>query len=67
MAHEREEPLAHLVQTHAEAGEDLDRGALSLSGEPEEQVLGVDALVPELHRLAQGQLQELLRSGSERR
>jgi len=67
VAHEREERPAHLVQTDAEAGEHLDSPALPLAGEPEEQVLGVDPLVAELECLTQGELQELLRLGSERR
>lgn len=67
VAYEREERPTHLVRTDAETGEHLDRRALSLPGEAEEQVLGVDPFVPELQRLARGELQELRCLRSERR
>ncbi len=52
--------LADPGQVGAELHEHLGRHALALTDEAEEDVLGADVVVPQLERLAQRQLQDLL-------
>ena len=59
--------LADAGQVGAEADEDLSGDALALAYETEQHVLGADVVVAELERLAQRQLENLLRSRRERR
>ena len=59
--------LADAGQVGAEADEDLSGDALALAYEAEQHVLGADVVVAELKRLAQRQLEDLLRSRCERR
>ena len=57
--------LAHPVEVGAELDEHLGGDALALADEAEQDVLGPDVVVAELQRLAQAQLQDLLRAGRE--
>src|SRR5690606_34051501 len=57
--------LAHGRRLGLEAGEHLDRGALALAQQAEQDVLGADVVVAQLERLAKAQLEDLLRAGSE--
>src|SRR5215213_5059323 len=54
-----EQPV-HLIGLDVEVGENLVRHTLPLAHEPEQDVFGSDVVVPELHRFAQRQLQNLL-------
>ena len=58
--------LAHPGQVGAELDEHLGGDALALTDEAEEDVLGADVVVAELQRLAQRQLEDLLRPWRER-
>src|SRR6476659_9992059 len=58
--------LTHLVQVGAQLDQDLRGNALALADEAEQDVLGPDVVVPELQRLAQRQLEDLLCPRSER-
>ncbi len=58
--------LSHSRQVGAEADEDLGGDALALTDEAEQHVLCPDVVVAELQRLAEGQLEHLLRAGRER-
>ncbi len=58
--------LAHAAEIGAELDEHLGGHALALTDEPEQDVLGADVVVAELQRLAQRQLEHLLRPGRER-
>ena len=58
--------LADAVQVGAELLQDLGGDALALADQAEQDVLGADVVVAELQRLAQRQLQDLLRSRGER-
>ena len=58
--------LADLLQLGAELLQDLGRHALTLTDQPEEDVLGADVVVPELQRLAEAELEDLLGPGGER-
>ena len=53
--------LADPRQVGAELDEDLGGDALALADQAEQDVLGADVVVAELQRLAQGQLEDLLR------
>ena len=57
--------LADPVEVGAELDEDLGGDALALADEAEQDVLGPDVVVAELQRLAQAQLEDLLRPGGE--
>ena len=57
--------LADARQVGAELHEDLGGDALALTDQPEEDVLGADVVVPELQRLAERQLEDLLGPGRE--
>ena len=59
--------LADTRQVGAEALQDLGGNALALAHQPEQHVLGPDVVVSELERLAQRQLENLLRPRGERR
>ena len=50
-------------QVGAELHQDLSGHTFALADQPEEYVLGPDVVVPELQRLAQRQLEHLLRAG----
>ena len=58
--------LAHAAEIGAELDEHLCGDALALADEAEEDVLGADVVVAELQRLAQRQLEDLLRTRRER-
>ncbi len=58
--------LADLVQVGAELDQHLRGNALALADEAEQDVLGADVVVAELERLAQRQLEDLLRPRRER-
>src|SRR5690606_34154863 len=58
--------LTHLVEVCAELHEHLGGDALTLADEAEQDVLRADVVVAELERLAQAQLEHLLRAGRER-
>ena len=58
--------LAHAGQVGAELDEHLGGDALALADQAEQDVLGADVVVAELQRLAQRQLEHLLRAGRER-
>ena len=57
--------LADPVEVGAELLEHLGGDALALTDQPEQDVFGTDVGVAELQRLAQGQLEHLLRAGRE--
>ena len=57
--------LAHAVEVGAELHEHLGCDALALADEAEQDVLGADVVVAELQRLAQAQLEHLLRTRRE--
>ena len=59
--------LADTGQVCAEALQDLGGDAFALAHQPEQHVLGPDVVVSELERLAQRQLENLLRPRGERR
>ena len=63
--HQLDDLLAHAPQVGAEADQHLGRHALALAHQAEQHVLGADVAVPELQRLAQGQLEDLLGTGGE--
>src|SRR5208337_3394717 len=65
--HELDDLLAHPGEVSTQADEDLGGHALALADEPEQDVLGADVIVAELKGLPQGQLEDLLRPGGERR
>ena len=58
--------LAHARQVGAELHEHLRGDAFALADEPEQDVLGADVVVAELERLAQRELEDLLRARRER-
>src|ERR1700733_5963099 len=58
--------LADLLRVRAEVDHYLDRHAVALADQPEQDVPGVDLIVTEPHRLAQRQLEHLLGPGRER-
>jgi hypothetical protein len=58
--------LAHAVEVGAQLDEHLRGDALTLADQAEQDVLGADVVVAELQRLAQAQLQDLLRARGER-
>ena len=55
-----------LVRVDAEVGQHARGDTLGLSDEPEQDVLGANVVVPELQRLSQGELENLLRARGER-
>src|SRR5690606_15777627 len=57
--------LAHAGQVGTQLDQHLRRDALALADQTEEDVLGPDVVVAELERLAQRQLEHLLRTGRE--
>ena len=57
--------LPHFVQLGTELLQHLGRDALSLANQPEQDVLSADVVVTELQRLAQRELEHLLRPGGE--
>src|SRR3712207_8113551 len=57
--------LADTVEVGAELHQDLGGDALALADEAEQDVLGADVVVAELERLAQRQLEHLLRPRGE--
>ena len=57
--------LAHAVEVGAQLDEHLGGDALALADEAEQDVLGADVVVAELQRLAQRQLEHLLRARRE--
>ena len=57
--------LPDAVEVGAELDEDLGGDALALADEPEEDVLGADVVVAQLERLAQRELEDLLRARRE--
>jgi hypothetical protein len=58
--------LPDAVQVRAELLEDLGGDALALPDQPEQDVLGADVVVAQLERLAERELQDLLRARCER-
>jgi hypothetical protein len=64
---ELDDLLAHPRKVGAERHENLRGDAFTLTDEAQQQVLGTDVVVPELQRLPQRQLQNLLGAGRERR
>jgi hypothetical protein len=58
---------ADLVGIHIQVGKNAGSDALALPDQPEQDVLGADVVVPELQRLSEGELQDLLRARGERR
>ena len=58
--------LAHPVQVGAQLDQHLGGHALTLTDQAEQDVLGADVVVAELQRLAQRQLEHLLRARRER-
>ena len=58
---ELDDLLAHAGQVGAELDEHLGGDALALADEPEQDVLGADVVVAQLERLAERQLEDLLR------
>ena len=62
---ELDDGLAHLLELSTHLLEDLGGDAFALPDEAEEDVLGADVVVPELERLAEAQLEDLLGPGSE--
>jgi hypothetical protein len=63
---ELDDLLADPVEAGAELDQHLGGHALALADQPEQDVLGADVVVPELQRLAQRQLPDLLGPGGER-
>ena len=63
---ELDDLLANPAEVGAELLQDLRGDALALADQPEQDVLGADVVVPELQRLAERQLQDLLRPRRER-
>ena len=62
---ELDDLLAHAAEVGAELDEHLGGDALALADQAEQDVLGADVVVAELQRLAQRQLEHLLRPGRE--
>ncbi len=60
-AEQLDDLLAHPVEVRAELDEHLGGHTLALADQAEQDVLGADVVVAELQRLAQRQLQDLLR------
>src|SRR5207248_8154385 len=58
---QRDDLRAHLVQVGAQLHEHLRGDAFTFADQAEEDVLGADVVVPELKRLTEGQLENLLR------
>ena len=58
--------LPHPVEVRTELDQHLGGDALAFADQAEQDVLGADVVVPELQRLAQRQLQHLLRPWGER-
>ena len=58
--------VADLLRVGVEVEQDARGDALVLAHEPEQDVLGADVVVPEAQRLAQGELEDLLRARRER-
>ena len=58
--------LANAVEIGAELLQDLRCDALALADQPEQDVLGPDVVVPQLQRLAERELEDLLGAGRER-
>ena len=58
--------LTDAVEVGAQLLQDLGRDALAFADEPEQDVLGADVVVSELQRLAERELQDLLRAWGER-
>ncbi|SII20256.1 Protein of uncharacterised function (DUF3170) [Mycobacteroides abscessus subsp. abscessus] len=58
--------LTHTPEIRAELDEDLSGHALSLADEAEQDVLGADVAVAQLQRLAEAELEDLLRARGER-
>ncbi len=58
--------VADLLRVRVEVEQDAGRDALVLAHEAEQDVLGADVVVPEAERLAEGELQNLLRARRER-
>ncbi len=58
--------LPHAVQVSAQLDQDLCGHTLTLTDQPEQNVLGADVVVPQLQRLPQRELQHLLGPGGER-
>ena len=64
-AEQLDDLLADAVEVGAELHQDLGGDALALADQAEQDVLGADVVVAELQRLAQRQLQHLLRPRGE--
>ena len=64
-AQQLDDLLADAAEIGSEFHEDLSGDALSLADEAEEDVLGADVVVSELQRLAERELEHLLRPGGE--
>src|SRR3712207_944050 len=58
--------VADLLRVGVEVQEDARGDALVLAHQPEQDVLGADVVVPEAQRLAQRELEDLLRTRGER-
>ena len=58
--------VANLLGIRVEIEQDAGRDAFVLAHEPEQDVLGADVVVPERQRLAQRELEDLLRARRER-
>ena len=58
--------LTDAVEVGAQLLQHLGRDALAFADEPEQDVLGADVVVSELQRLAEAELQDLLRAWGER-
>jgi hypothetical protein len=58
---------ADLVGVYVQVGKNAGCDALALPDQPEQDVLGADVVVPELQRLPQGELQDLLGPRGKRR
>ena len=58
--------LANVVQIASQLHQHLRGDTLALADQPEQDVLGPDVVVPELQRLAQGELEHLLGPRRER-
>ena len=65
--HHLDDLLAHATEVRAERDEHLRGDAVALADEAEQHVLGADVGVAELERLAQRELEDLLRPRGERR
>ena len=64
---QRHDGLPYSVQVGAQGDENLSSDTFALSDKSQQDVLGPDVVVPELHRLTEGELEDLLSARRERR